>query len=234
MSQESKDIACPICETPLSYPWTTNENIVCTLCEQRAVDSNHNSIVVTHKIDKKADGSLEFGAFVAFNKDQREFNVETATINREATRNRFCFIDGIAVEFFEEGLFSGLVVSSRQAELLAKSEALSQTQPCGVCQKPVSANQRYPHYVCYPCQERAVDALHRPVISSNTGPLGTGEAAYLREIPEGQSEHLLSEPANENNEIFIDGIKCSFEEARFGGIVVQVAGKERKPFNFDK
>ena len=233
MNDKTSESVCPICNTSLDYPSTTTASIVCTVCEKRAVDTEHNPIVVTHKIEKKPDGSLDLGVLVAFNKDRGDFNAETATINRLTTSNRFCFIDGIAVEFYEEGIFSGLIVSPRQTELLAQAEKLSKAQPCGVCKKPVRANQRYPHYVCYPCQERAVDSLHRPVITSNTGILGTGEVAYLRDIPTGETQRVLSEPANENNEIYIDGVKCTFEEARFGGIVVQVSGKERRPHNFE-
>lgn len=225
-------VLCAICTSILNQPWTQNPNIVCQFCSDRATDSKHNSVQVMRNANRAPDDLIDYGQIVAYNTSNKNLEGDYTEINKEVSKNRKCFIDGIVVEFLEEGDSFGLVVSESQTEF--KTELLNDanTQPCGVCRLPVKTNQRYPAYVCWTCQERAVDSLHRPVYTANKGVLGTGEAAYLRFNPAGTDGDVPSEPANETKEIYIDGVKCSFQEARFGGIVVQVAGKERKPFEF--
>lgn len=213
---------CPICGKPAEQPVANNKNQVCSSCQDRAVDSYHSPVVIARQVTRTKH-AIELGEVVAFNKSSRDFDAETASINREVTNKRRCFIDGLAVEFFEGQTGSGLFVVEDQSDPEIAKARDRQTQPCGICKQPVSANQRYPDYVCGRCQGRAVDSLHRPVITSNTELLGYGQIALLRDKPEGATEHLPSEPANENYEIYIDGVKCNFEEARFGGIVVRPA-----------
>lgn len=217
---------CRICNNQQTHVDSINPNLVCPKCVERAVDSFHRPVVIARKVTRtKYD--IELGEVLAFNRDSNDFDAETATINREVSNKRICFIDGVAVQLFEEGAVVGLVVLDNQADEEIKKVRDRQTQPCGVCKQPVHLNQRYPAYVCGRCQSRAVDSLHRPVITSNTGILGTGQIALLRDKPDGATEYVPSEPANENYEIYIDGVKCNFEEARFGGIVVQPANRKR-------
>ena len=231
MEINGSQTSCPICGNELGLVWDAHTKVVCKTCEERAVDAMHNPVVVTRQVIR-IDNALQLAGLVAYDRARGEFDVEKATVNRDVTRSRCCFIDGITVEFVEDGLFTGLKVSEDQEALTKDVLGSKQTQPCGICKKPVSYYARYPKYVCYPCQERAVDSLHRPVVTANTELLGYGQIAYLRDRPEGTTDDVPSDPANENYEIFIDGILCTFEEARFGGIVVQVGRKEeRKPFN---
>lgn len=216
---------CRICEKQQTHVYSATPNLVCSSCAQRAVDSFHRPVAVARKVTRTKH-AIELGDVVAFNRDSNEFDAETATINREVTIKRICFIDGVAVQLFEEGDLTGLAVLENQEDPDIEKVRNRKTQPCGVCKQPVIANQRYPEYVCGRCQDRAVDSLHRPVITVNTEMLGTGQIALLRDKPEGAEEHEPSEPANENYEIYIDGVKCTFEEARFGGIVVQPANRK--------
>ena len=84
------------------------------------------------------------------------------------------------------------------------------TQPCPVCKAAVPASERYPHYVCPQCVERAVDRNGRRVGFANAISCG-GVVGYYEE----SSETYLSLTC------FIDGKACFAEEAKFGGIVIQ-------------
>jgi hypothetical protein len=211
---------CKICGHFETDALKSIPNAVCSMCTDRAVDSMHNPVIIARQVIRTKT-SMELGDIVAYIKTSANQDLETSQINREVTNKRFCFIDGIAVELISDGEVYGLAVALDQNREDFEKARTRKTQPCGVCRQPVIANQRYPNYVCSPCQGRAVDALHRPVITSNTGLLGTGEIALLRHKPEGVEEHVPSDVANENFEIYIDGVKCNFQEARFGGIVVQ-------------
>lgn len=72
-------------------------------------------------------------------------------------------------------------------------------------------NPRYPRAVCPHCAEKACDSQGRPLAFYNEGASG-GFIAIFRE----------SGQPYPSQECFINGARCYVEEARFGGIVIQV------------
>lgn len=79
---------------------------------------------------------------------------------------------------------------------------------CGVSLEPAS---RYPRYVCEDCAGKAVGADGRRLQFSNVDLSGGFEARYV-DNGEIHAGHVC----------WIDGIPCHADEARFGGIVVEV------------
>jgi O-acetyl-ADP-ribose deacetylase (regulator of RNase III) len=85
------------------------------------------------------------------------------------------------------------------------------TQHCPICSAPVTPNPRYRRHVCGDCASRAAAADGRPLAFSNID-FGGGFAARYAESGEPYPGH----------ECFIGGVRCRADEARFGGIVIQV------------
>lgn len=81
---------------------------------------------------------------------------------------------------------------------------------CPICGVGLPANARYPRYVCQACAALAMDAAGRRVGFGNIDICGGCEGAY-----QGSGE------AYDANVCFVAGRRCSVEEARFGGIVIQ-------------
>lgn len=90
------------------------------------------------------------------------------------------------------------------------------THPCPVCSVDVVHWERYPDQVCDGCILRASDAYGRRLIFTNVGISG-GFAAFYRESGEPYDSAVC----------WIDGIKCSAGEHRFGGIIVEAVGSPR-------
>jgi len=86
---------------------------------------------------------------------------------------------------------------------------------CPICEKELRPYARYPSYVCNECSSKAVSKTGRKLIFSNIDFSG-GYAAYYEDTKKEYDSHLC----------FIDGIECFADEARFGGIVIQVKNKE--------
>ncbi len=84
-------------------------------------------------------------------------------------------------------------------------------QHCPICSKTVRPNARYPRYVCADCTAKATSADGRPLGFSNVDFSG-GFAAHYADTAEEYPSH----------ECFIEGAKCHADEARFGGIVIQI------------
>jgi hypothetical protein len=84
-------------------------------------------------------------------------------------------------------------------------------QECPICHAAVSPNPRYPRYACDLCAARAVSSDGRPLRFGNES-LSGGFAAHYADSGEPYASH----------ECFIDGIRCYANEARFGGIVIEV------------
>ena len=82
-------------------------------------------------------------------------------------------------------------------------------RPCPICGGPGHDSARYPLAVCGACAARATDAAGRRVEFANEDWTG-GIVGYY---PDTDEDYALTE-------CFIDGIRCSAEEARFGGIVI--------------
>jgi hypothetical protein len=87
------------------------------------------------------------------------------------------------------------------------------TDACPICAAPRHANARYPRHVCNDCTSRASSSDGRPVVFRNTD-TGDRVEAWYRDSDERYA----------TRECFISGVRCEAEEARFGGIVIQVVG----------
>jgi hypothetical protein len=120
-----------------------------------------------------------------------------------------------------EGRHDRVLVATGIGELLrfALDESLAdlyaRKRCCAICGAPqthLGPGTRYPRGVCAGCVARAVAEDGEPIAFVNTGPLGQGCA---RRRESGRLEDVAT--------CLIDGVPCRAEEARFGGIVVQVA-----------
>lgn len=84
-------------------------------------------------------------------------------------------------------------------------------QSCPICLAPVSPSLRYPRHVCPECASDPRSADGRPLAFYNVDISG-GFAGRYSDTGEIYSEHVC----------FIRGVRCWADEARFGGIVIQV------------
>jgi hypothetical protein len=84
-------------------------------------------------------------------------------------------------------------------------------QRCPICAKPVEPSQRYPHYVCHDCAIKASSQDGRALEFHNENIWG----GFVGKYADTGVQYL-------SHDCYIDGIKCYADEARFGGIVIQV------------
>lgn len=84
------------------------------------------------------------------------------------------------------------------------------SQECPICRAHVEESPRYPRYICDSCAERVTDAEGRRLKLFQTGPFGGYAAAYAD-----------NSETYDSNEVYVNGVACWAEEARFGGIVIQ-------------
>lgn len=87
------------------------------------------------------------------------------------------------------------------------------TQTCPICGAAVEPYPRYPKYVCSDCRNRASDFNGRKLLFYNASFSG-GYIAYYAD-GDGKEEY-------NSHDCYIDGIRCKADEARFGGIVIEV------------
>ena len=85
-------------------------------------------------------------------------------------------------------------------------------QQCPICLAQVAANARYPRYVCELCAAKAQSADGRLLEFTNLSMSGGFMARYA----DTEAEYA-------SHECFINGVRCHADEARFGGIVIEVA-----------
>lgn len=84
-------------------------------------------------------------------------------------------------------------------------------EKCPLCGAPRPFDPRYPRAVCAACVEQARDAEGQPLVFYNEG-LSGGFVAVVR----------ATGAIHPGRECYINGARCYADEARFGGIVVQV------------
>ena len=82
---------------------------------------------------------------------------------------------------------------------------------CPICAASLEPQPRYPRHVCRTCASRARSADGRPLAFANEGFDGGYVASYAD----------TGEPYD-SHDCWIDGIACRADEARFGGIVIEV------------
>lgn len=86
--------------------------------------------------------------------------------------------------------------------------------PCPICSTPVPHWIRYPTAVCGNCFDKACDAQGRKLSFYNVSMSG-GFIAVVDETQEEGEDHVC----------YIEGVKCWADEARFGGIVIELYGR---------
>ncbi len=82
---------------------------------------------------------------------------------------------------------------------------------CPICSTELTYFSRYPNYVCDSCVAKATDESSRALKFFNTGMHGGFKAVYADTNGE-----------REGHICFIEGNKCYADEARMGGIVVEL------------
>jgi hypothetical protein len=97
------------------------------------------------------------------------------------------------------------------------SSKARETQDCPICQTPQRQNPRYPKYLCPACSSRAVDANGRALTFYNESLSGGFEAHY-------KDDDSKADEITKSHVVFVDGKKVWADEARFGGIVLELLG----------
>jgi hypothetical protein len=92
------------------------------------------------------------------------------------------------------------------------AEQLEPKQYCPICAKEVSYNSRYPNYVCRSCSEMTKSPDGRSIQFYNSDILGDGVTGI----------YTGTDEVYHSTSCLIGGKLCKAEEARFGGIVIQV------------
>jgi hypothetical protein len=87
-------------------------------------------------------------------------------------------------------------------------------QHCPICHTEVRADPRYPDRLCNECARRAVDGDGRPLKFYNTSLSGGFEAIYA-------DDNAPAAAVTQDHIVFVDGVPCMADEARFGGIVIR-------------
>lgn len=90
------------------------------------------------------------------------------------------------------------------------------TEVCPVDGTPVQANLRYPRRLCPDCASRVVDADGRALSLGNVSLSGGFVAHHV-------DDGSLCEQVSSDGRVFVDGAACQAGEAKFGGVVVQLA-----------
>ena len=80
---------------------------------------------------------------------------------------------------------------------------------CPICKKNKNISLRYPNAVCNNCYNKTKTEFNEPIHFGNKDIFG-GFISLVNDVR--GNEHIC----------YIDGIKCYADEARFGGIVIQV------------
>jgi len=90
-------------------------------------------------------------------------------------------------------------------------EKLNTKYQCPICKTDLQPKTRYPNYVCSECSNKASDKLGNPLSFGNIG-IGGGFEAFCAKTNKKHDSHIC----------YIEGIECFADEARFGGIVIEI------------
>lgn len=82
---------------------------------------------------------------------------------------------------------------------------------CPICKTATKPQERYPNYVCYECTLKATDKSGKPLSFGNID-MGGGYEAIYTNTKEKYDSHIC----------YINGVECIADEAKFGGIIVEV------------
>jgi hypothetical protein len=100
---------------------------------------------------------------------------------------------------------------------MSRTESAEPRHACPICGVALRAIPRYPRYVCKACAALAKDAAGRPLGFGNSDIAGGCEGVYS-DTGETYDARLC----------YVAGRRCSVEEARFGGIVIQALDVPRR------
>lgn len=85
------------------------------------------------------------------------------------------------------------------------------TQECPICAVEIEKSRRYPNCVCFDCSKRARDENGRLLKFHNID-LSGGFVGFYVDTNEKYESRVC----------YIDDVKCYADEARFGGIVIEI------------
>jgi hypothetical protein len=94
-----------------------------------------------------------------------------------------------------------------------------ETQQCPICKTPQRKNLRYPSYLCPECAGKAVDSNGRALTFYNESFSG-GFVAHFKD------DGSKADEITKSHVVFVDGKRVWADEARFGGIVLELLGGE--------
>ncbi|MFC8529832.1 hypothetical protein [Nocardia sp. NPDC057227] len=117
-------------------------------------------------------------------------------------------------------------------KVLARNDSLLQppepgrryTQPCPRCTRPALCNERYPRLVCDHCRARTTDSAGRRITGFNTS-MGGGMIAYYTDTLD-RAQHEECAEVTRTGRCLVDGRAAIMEEARFGGIAIQLVASD--------
>jgi hypothetical protein len=118
-----------------------------------------------------------------------------------------------------ETLVIGWLVDQRHHHGVDPEPKAVPTHPCPISGTPTPHLDRYPASVCAECQERATDRGGRRIVGYNEG-LSGGLIVFYADSTSGPQTEIAGEVLD-TGRCWIDGIECTIQEARFGGVVVQ-------------
>jgi len=95
--------------------------------------------------------------------------------------------------------------------LTTDSDNIPQFQLCPVCGQKIAFQARYPRCVCQDCAKLAADITGRRFLFYNADASG-GFRAFYADNNEFYDSH----------QCFINGLECRADEAKLGGIVIQL------------
>ena len=113
----------------------------------------------------------------------------------------------------QASLFGSFIAHEEIAEYIPLFGSV-QSYACPICNAPLDPIPRYPSYVCRDCGDRAVAPDGRPLSFSNVDFSGGYMARYTD-----------TGAVYPSHECLVDGIRCHADEARFGGIVIEVVNR---------
>lgn len=100
----------------------------------------------------------------------------------------------------------------QDAEERRRIAEANNTHVCPICQQQMIFTPRYPSAVCRRCKPKTTDKSGRTISFRNIDLSGGCEGYYI-------DTHELYD----SYECYIDGVQCWANEARFGGIVIEVS-----------
>ncbi|RIV20410.1 hypothetical protein DYU11_20390 [Fibrisoma montanum] len=99
----------------------------------------------------------------------------------------------------------------QEAKEREQIEEANSTYVCPICQQQMIFTPRYPNAVCRRCKPKTIDKKGQAVSFRNIALSGGCEGYYVDTLE-----------LYDSHECYIDGVQCWADEARFGGIVVEV------------